>query len=496
VTSSTDAYDAGRESIRDVLIASNRKPDAGQDEIISLLAGPQQTSVEGKRVHQEIADRMRLALDGQRLVSLDTLFALGDSMHDVAQVKAGGSRLLSLAGELREFEMPQPIFKNSERDEWGAGIYNNRHTDLEMRTDISKIINSPASADQLAQARGQLASFLRDALVGLNYVYYEPPGSQILHHNPLFVRSHDFSGDTVVGMQRACWRAPQLFGAGSPAGGGAHLVGSLADLPYVLAEAEQDFITPENVQALIWGAVVPGLLTSAVVPRWWGISHNELHAITLYQQAGEQLLMSSADNSELRTQVIEILSDRMAPQNSERVARAVSAGHASDVLPKLTPADTFYLAADFRRRYPEQKDALGQPGKELDGLLQQYPNEVSWERLSRDFGVPHPVLAQSYARELINVPPFPAFMGYSSRFLAESWDSNNLYWARLADEKEYSPEMLNRIVPELTRRMVEKIFATDVEDWPALLRATRETGDEFRQGKIAGFPEKVAVAAR
>jgi len=44
--------------------------------------------------------------------------------------------------------------------------------------------------------------------------------------------------------------------------------------------------------------------------------------------------------------------------------------------------------------------------------------------------------------------------------------------------------MLNRLVPELTRRMVEKIFATDLEDWPALLRATRETGDEFRQGKV------------
>ena len=28
--------------------------------------------------------------------------------------------------------------------------------------------------------------------------------------------------------------------------------GSLADLPYVLAEVEQDFIVPENVQALIW----------------------------------------------------------------------------------------------------------------------------------------------------------------------------------------------------------------------------------------------------
>jgi hypothetical protein len=45
--------------------------------------------------------------------------------------------------------------------------------------------------------------------------------------------------------------------------------------------------------------------------------------------------------------------------------------------------------------------------------------------------------------------------------------------------------MLNRLVPELTHRMVEKIFATDMEDWPALMRAARETGEEFRNGKIA-----------
>jgi predicted PP-loop superfamily ATPase len=44
--------------------------------------------------------------------------------------------------------------------------------------------------------------------------------------------------------------------------------------------------------------------------------------------------------------------------------------------------------------------------------------------------------------------------------------------------------MLNRLVPELTRRMVANIFATDIEDWPALTRAMRETGEEFRQGKI------------
>jgi hypothetical protein len=105
--------------------------------------------------------------------------------------------------------------------------------------------------------------------------------------------------------------------------------------------------------------------------------------------------------------------------------------------------------------------------------------------MSRDFGVPHPILAQSYRRELLNTKPFPAYQGYSSRLLAESWDSSNLYWARLADEMGYSPAMLNRLVPELTRRMVEKIFATEFEDWPAILRALHETGAEFRQGKFA-----------
>jgi hypothetical protein len=121
----------------------------------------------------------------------------------------------------------------------------------------------------------------------------------------------------------------------------------------------------------------------------------------------------------------------------------------------------------------------------LETLCRKYPAEINWERLSQDFGVPHPILTQSYARELLNLKPFPAFEGYSSRLLAESWDSSNLYWARLADEMGYSPVMLNRLVPQLTRRMIEKIFATDFEDWPAILRAMRETGEEFRQGKIA-----------
>ena len=233
---------------------------------------------------------------------------------------------------------------------------------------------------------------------------------------------------------------------------------------------------------------MPGLITNAILPRWWGVSRNELHAVTLYQRAGEELLAAAGSNNELRSNVMAILSDRMAPRRALWLEQALRDGRGEEIIPEMMPADTFYLTAEFQRRFPEETTVWGPSGQELDHLCRRYPEELSWRRLSRDFGVPHRTLAQSYARELLNLKPFPAFAGYSSRLLAESWDSNNLYWARLADEKGYPPVVLNRLVPELTRRMVEKIFATDFEDWPALLRAMHETGEEFRQGKIAVFP--------
>ena len=482
VHTSAQVYDAGCAALAELLRITTGKSRATQDQTIELLAGPPQSNPEARAMHLELASRMRSVLEGQRLVSLDALLAIGDGLRDKQAGKPVSDGLIALAAELREFEMPQPIFSSGERTEWAAGVYNNHHTDVEMRTDLTRAIKNPVSAAQLEEARGELASFLRDTLVGLNYAYYEPPGAQALHNNPLLVRSHDFSAETVGGI-KAVWQAPRLFGEGSPAGGGAHLVGSLADLPYVLAEMEQDFIAPENVQALIWRELVPGLLTSAVLPRWWDVSSEELHTITLYQRTGEELLANSAEKEELRGEVLAILSDRMLPQSLERVDQALRTGHITELAGTITPADCFYLAAEFRSRFPEKTNAWAAAGQELDDLNRKHPQEISWERLSRDFGVPHPTLSHTYSLELLNLAPFPAFSGYSSRLMAESWDSSNLYWARLADEAGLSPVMLNRLVPELTRRMVEKISATDFEDWPALLRAMRETGEEYRQRK-------------
>jgi hypothetical protein len=486
ISSSPQLFDAGQDSLAEILLDATGQRNGSQGEIIDLLAGPKQVSPDGQRMHQEVANGIRSVMDGQRLVSLDTILALGDGLQAMSRGAAVGATLIPLAGELREFEMPRPIFSSGERTQWATGVYNNRHTDLQMRTDLTKVIKTPGSKEQLAEARGQLCPFLRDTLVGLNYAYYEPPGAQILHNNPLFVRSHDFSGDTVAGVEHV-WQASQLFGEGSPAGGGAHLVGSLADLPYVLAQVEQDFIAPENVQALIWRELVPGLLINATLPRWWGVSPGELHAVTLYQRSGEELLTASTGDQQLRGKVMNILADRMDPEVSARVEKAIVTGRMADVDPQLTPADTFYLAVEFRRRFSAETVSWGPAGQELENMSRRDPAELNWERLSQDFGVPHPILAPSYSRELLNLKPFPAFEGYSSRLLAETWDSNNLYWARLADEKGYSAVMLNSLVPQLTHRMVEKIFASDFEDWPAMLRAMRETGEEFRQGKIASL---------
>jgi hypothetical protein len=406
----------------------------------------------------------------------------------MAQGAPAQQNMLALAGELREFEMPRPIFTNSEKITWAPGVYSTHHAELQVKTDLTKVIKGPGTKSQLESARGQLSPFLRDALVGLNYAYYEPPGAQVLHNNSLFVRSHDFSGLTVVSTERS-WMPPELMGVGTPAGGGAYLMGSLSDLPYALASTEQDFIAPENIQALIWKELVPDLLVSATVPRWWSISPHELHAVTLYQRSGEELLLMAEHDAALRGQVSSILADRMAPQRLETLDKSLTNNEdAIAILAQTIPADTFYLAAEYRRRYPAQAASIGPQNQQLDTLCSQYPADTTTQRLSHDFGVPHPVLARSYAPGLLYVKPFPSFGGASSRLFGESWESNNLYWARLADEKGYEPAALNRLVPELTRRMTAKIFATDLEDWPALERAMQEAGQEFLQGKVTGFP--------
>ncbi len=481
VVNSAQLFDAGRASLAEMVTAVTGKREFAGGTLIDLLAGPEQTTPDGRQVHARVAANIRQVLIDQRLTSLDTLFELGDDFSKLRQspIDADAERRTQLAEELEEARSPRAMFTEAERSEWTPGHEPNKHIILEMKTDLKKSFRAPSQADSSA-GRGALTPFLRDTLVGLNYAYYEPPGAQILHSSPFLVRAHDFLASEMVAGSGP-WVIPQLCGVGQTAANGTHLSGSLAGLPYALAAIEQDLIVPENVQALIWHETSADLLMSSVVPRWWSTSPEALHAAALYQKAGEELIGGAAKDASLRPDVTTILANRLPPETMDQVIRELTEAQADEALQRITPADTFYLTAEFRRQFPGRLAVWGPAGTELESLTQRNAEVVDPERLSHDFGVPHPTLAQSYRDEMLNLKPFPSVMSYASELLAESWESTNLYWARLADEMGYSPVALNELAPKLTRRMVEKIFGSDFDDWPALIRAMRETGDEFRR---------------
>lgn len=484
VSSSIGLFDAARRSLRSTVVAAGGSRHLTEDEVVNLLAGPAQSSQIGRRVHTEIAARMFAVLDDQRLVSLNTLFGLFDGLNDLAHGQASRGPLLQLAGNLRDFQLPRPIFTEGERATWSPVVYVARHAELQVRTNLTKTIKEPVSAARLEQARGRLTPFLRDTLVGLNYAYYEPPGGQMLRNNPLFVRAHDFTASSVQGI-RDIWGVPESMGVGVTAGGGAFLMGSLADLPYALASMDGNFISPSHIQALIWQDTVPVLLADAVVPRWWRVSRDELHAADLYQRTGEELLTASATNAELRRKVLAILADCTTSRRLVQIQDALQTSQSIKAfLPQVLPTESFYLAAEFHRKYPGQEARYGEAGRKLDALARRDPAATGMARLRQDFGVPHPVIAQSSAPTLLFTGIFPISGGYANRLFGESWESTNLYWARLADQMGYSPAMLNLLVPALTRRMVADIFGTSIDDWPALLRAMRQAGQQFQSGGI------------
>ena len=55
-----------------------------------------------------------------------------------------------------------------------------------------------------------------------------------------------------------------------------------------------------------------------------------------------------------------------------------------------------------------------------------------------------------------------------------------MYWAELADETNVRPSQLNLRIPEWTQKLVEHIFASHLEDWPAVLHSLRAVGGDVR----------------
>ena len=290
----------------------------------------------------------------------------------------------------------------------------------------------------------------------------------------MFVRSHDFIG--IQGANQT-WGPTYVPGAGWPSNAGGRLVGSMASLPYALAEAEQNFLIPSREQALIWGDLVPQIMLTAIVPRWWNVSPVQTHWVGVHMAYGESLLGQAALNAERRRQVIAALEPYLAPgrlredRRSSPVRRAHGSRSRTSCRRKCTCSRARCPARIANRRW-HRRSGDWRPNR---------PRPLSPEAISQAFGTPKPTLANTYGPELLNLRTFPTLMGYSSRILAESWESNLLYYAALADQIHAQPAQMNVLVPSWTQQTVEHIFATHLEDWPALLRSLRLVGDDVRE---------------
>jgi hypothetical protein len=190
----------------------------------------------------------------------------------------------------------------------------------------------------------------------------------------------------------------------------------------------------------------------------------------------ESLVAEAVLDPDLRREVIAVLEQHATPGRSREIADLLAAGRARTALEAITPCELFVIA--------RRLDAAGHGAQELAAeiarMRREDPARLNYQAISFAFGTPKPTLTGSYRPELLYLRTFPALMGYSSRILAESWESATLYWAALADEVHASPSQLNLLIPEWTQETIERIFASHLQDWPALLRALRSVGRDVR----------------
>ena len=188
-------------------------------------------------MHNERSQPHPSVLDDQRLVSIDTLLSVGDGLAKKRRRKHPEEYVVLLAAQTREFEVPRPIFSNGERTQWAAGIYNNHHTDVEMRTDLPKLLKAPtASRVQVERGPGPTRVFGTLSWPQLRVLLSPRP------HKPCtimpFVRSHDFAGESME-------QEPLAGACSSRTGFSGRRRRALRRLPrrpsHALAELEQGF---------------------------------------------------------------------------------------------------------------------------------------------------------------------------------------------------------------------------------------------------------------
>ena len=207
----------------------------------------------------------------------------------------------------------------------GFGYWTERHIEAErklnLRAAIEKAGGRPGEAGGCAAL---LAPLLRDTLLAFNYAALRAAGrADSVHQSGVRAQPR---------FPRHAGQRPHLATDGdctAPAGPRTPAAGwwvRSSGLPYALAEAEQNFLIPAQTQALIWGDLVPQMILSAKIPRWWNVTPAQVHWVGLHLRYGSELLAEAALDPELREQVIDALGMLAAPARTQQRGAAARAG--------------------------------------------------------------------------------------------------------------------------------------------------------------------------
>ncbi len=465
----SDVFEAGRSGMDTLLAAAGRQPGvARQEQMTELLVGKLRPANANQPVSP--TENFLRVFDAQLLVSVDTLFALGDRAGKQALDPKTVKGLDEQISRLAETQSLHSSISAEERNSFSVGYWSDRHIEQESKISLEKLVKNADKRDP----REVLAPCLRDSLVGLLYSYYAPAGAQLLLTNSSFVRAHDFIGPE---NSPAAWAATDVAGTGWPESGGGRLVGSLISLPYAIAQSEQNFLSPKREQALIWADLVPQMIVNVTVNRWRDVTPEQIRWVSLHVRRGESLLAAAALNPEVQAAVLESYRRFAAPAAVESLQDHLMSGDFKTALANVPTSALYALAIDpkLARVSPDvYSEQIAQISSNSDPAL-------SPDAIGHAFGTPKPTLTHSMQPGLLYLRTFPALMGYSSRILAESWESNNIYYAALADQTGVPIHELDAYIPEWNRATIENIFATHLEDWPAILRSLHTVGLTIQQ---------------
>ena len=298
-------------------------------------------------------------------------------------------------------------------------------------------------------------------------------------------------------MQRRdeTWKATEVYGTGWPANAGGTAGRLAGGLPYALAEAEQNFLIPSREQALIWGDLVPQMIVSAVIPRWWNVTPLQLHWVGCTWLTPRRCWPKRAEPAAAAPGGERALERYAPPARIKKIDATAGRGrrHSGAVENVRALGDVRCWPANWRRR---------------SGLARWPPRSAAWPRRHAE-QLNH---ARHFARLRHSQADAGQFLSAGAAEPAHVPHADGLFQPHSGGKLGIEPALLRGAGrPDARRaRAAERagsgvdpadrgaIFATHLEDWPALLRSPADGGrrcasEKARNGTAAAASDQTRI---